>query len=288
MEALPQFVVAGLFLGGLYTLVALGIVFIYKSTKVFNFAQGWMVMLGAFMVVTLVQQFGVAIGLIAAFLFGALFGLAIDRLLMRPMIGQPLLAALLMTIMLAYVFEGITILGWGTFSRELPFNFPGRNITWGEVTIGRELLWGFGVALFAFAAFSLFYWRTMLGLAMRATAEDHQVAQSLGIPVRVAFTLSWVVAGLLCVLAGLFLGAVSGVHYIMWESLLPAIVVVLLGGLDSIAGVIVGGLILGLLQSLVSGYLNPALGNVVPFIVLLLILLVKPYGLFGLVRIERL
>jgi branched-chain amino acid transport system permease protein len=285
---LLQFIVGGLFMGGMYTLIALGIVIIYKSTKVFNFAQGWMVTLGAFMLVTLVGKFGVVAGLIAGLAFGALLGLGIERLLMRPLIGQPLIAALLLTIMLAHVFEGINILAWGTFGYDMPVKLPGESIKVGELVISHSLLWGIGVSIVAFAAFSFFYWRTLRGRVMRATAEDHQVAQSLGLPVRGVFSLSWALAGMLSVIAGLFLGVVSGVHYIMYTALLGAIAVVLLGGIDSIAGAIVGGMILGVLQSLVLGYLSPALADVVPYIVLLLILIIKPYGLFGLVRIERL
>jgi len=283
-----QFITGGLFFGGMYTLIALGIVIIYKSTKVFNFAQGWMVTLGAFMLVTLVEEFGVVAGVIAGLAFGALLGLGIDRLLMRPLIGQPLVAALLLTIMLAEVFEGINILAWGTFGYEMPVNLPGASIKVGEVVISHALLWGLGVSLVAFAAFSFFYWRTPMGRVMRATAEDHQVAQGLGLPVRGVFSLSWILAGLLSVIAGLFLGVVSGVQYLMYGALLGALAVVLLGGLDSIAGAIVGGMILGVVQSLVTGYLSPALADVIPFIILLLILIIKPYGLFGLARIERL
>ncbi len=283
-----QFIVGGLFFGGMYTLIALGIVIIYKSTKVFNFAQGWMVTLGAFMLVTLIGKFGVVIGVIGGLAFGVLLGLGIERLLMRPLIGQPLIAALLLTIMLAHVIEGINILTWGTFGYEMPVTLPGEAIKLGEVVIGHELLWGIGVSIVAFAAFSFFYWRTLTGKVMRATAEDHQTAQSLGLPVKGVFSLSWVLAGMLSVIAGLFLGVVSGVHYIMYTSLLGALAVVLVGGLDSIVGAIVGGMMLGVIQSLVTGYLSPALSDVIPYIVLLLILIIKPYGLFGLVRIERL
>ena len=283
-----QFIVGGLFFGGMYTLIALGIVIIYKSTKVFNFAQGWMVTLGAFMLVTLIGKFGVVIGVIGGLAFGVLLGLGIERLLMRPLIGQPLIAALLLTIMLAHVIEGINILTWGTFGYEMPVTLPGEAIKLGEVVIGHELLWGIGVSIVAFAVFSFFYWRTLTGRVMRATAEDHQTAQSLGLPVKGVFSLSWILAGTLSVIAGLFLGVVSGVHYIMYTSLMGALAVVLVGGLDSIAGAIVGGMMLGVIQSLVTGYLSPALSDVVPYIILLLILIIKPYGLFGLVRIERL
>jgi len=283
-----QFITGGLFFGGMYTLIALGIVTIYKSTRVFNLAQGWMVTLGAFMLVSLVEMLGVVAGVIAGLAFGALLGLGIDRLLMRPLIGQPLTTAFLLTIMLAYIFEGINILVWGSFSYEMPVKLPGEPIRLGAVVISHSLLWGIGVAVLAFAAFSLFYWRTLMGRVMRATAEDHQTAQSLGLPVKGVFSLSWMLAGMLSIVGGLFLGVVSGVNMLMYGALLGAIAVVLLGGLDSIAGAIVGGMILGLIQSLVVGYLNPSLADVIPYIILLVILIIKPYGLFGLVRIERL
>jgi branched-chain amino acid transport system permease protein len=283
-----QFIIGGLFLGGIYALIALGIVIIYKSTKVFNFAQGWMVTLGAFILATLIGKFGVVVGVIAGLAFGALIGLIIERLLMRPLIGQPLITAVLLTIMLAYVIEGVNILAWGSFGYDMPVTLPGESIKVGEVAISHDLLWGLGVAVMAFAGFSFFYWRAPMGKAMRATAEDHQVAQSLGLPVKGVFALSWIFAGLLSIVAGFFLGMVSGVHYLMYTGLLGAIVVVFLGGLDSIAGAIAGGMILGLIKSLVAGYLSPDLARAVIFIILLLILVIKPYGLFGLVRIERL
>jgi branched-chain amino acid transport system permease protein len=283
-----QFIIGGLFLGGIYALIALGIVIIYKSTNVFNFAQGWMVTLGAFMLATFIGKFGVVVGMIAGLAFGALMGLLIERLLMRPLIGQPLITALLLTIMLAYVIEGVNILAWGSFGYDMPVTLPGESIKVGNVVISHDLLWGLGVAVMAFAGFSFFYWRAPMGKVMRATAEDHQVAQSLGLPVKGVFALSWIFAGLISIVAGFFLGMVSGVHYLMYTALLGAIVVVFLGGLDSIAGAIVGGMILGLIKSLVAGYLSPDLARAVIFIVLLVILVIKPYGLFGLVRIERL
>jgi len=283
-----QFFIGGLFLGGIYALIALGIVIIYKSTKVFNFAQGWMVTLGAFMLATFIGKFGVLVGMIAGLAFGVFLGLIIERLLMRPLIGQPLITALLLTIMLAYVIEGVNILAWGSFGYDMPVTLPGESIKVGKVVISHDLLWGLGVAVMAFAGFSFFYLRAHMGKVMRATAEDHQVAQSLGLPVKGVFALSWIFAGLISIVAGFFLGMVSGVHYLMYTALLGAIVVVFLGGLDSIAGAIVGGMILGLIKSLVAGYLSPDLARAVIFIVLLVILVIKPYGLFGLVRIERL
>jgi branched-chain amino acid transport system permease protein len=170
----------------------------------------------------------------------------------------------------------------------MPVTLPGESIKVGEVVISHDLLWGLGVAVVAFAGFSIFYRRALMGKVMRATAEDHQVAQSLGLPVKGVFALSWILAGMISIVAGLFLGMVSGVHYLMYTGLLGAIVVVFLGGLDSIAGAIVGGMTLGLIKSLVAGYLSPDLARAVIFIILLVILVIKPYGLFGLVRIERL
>jgi len=288
MDIFLQFLVGGLFHGGVYSLIALGIVIIYKSTKVFNFAQGWMVTLGAFMLVTLIGKFGVVAGLMAGLAFGALLGLVIERLLIRPLIGQPHIASLLLTIMLAYIIEGVNILAWGSFGYAMPVTLPGESVKLGAVVIGHELLWGIGISIMAIAAFSFFYWRSLRGRVMRATAEDHQVARSLGLPVRGVFSLSWILAGILSIIAGLFLGMAAGVHYLMYTALIGAIVVVFIGGIDSIAGAIVGGMILGVINSLVLGYLSPDLARAVIFIILVVILVIKPYGLFGLVRIERL
>jgi len=281
------FVMSGIFLGAIYALIALGIVIIYKSTKVFNFSQGHLLMVAALMGAALSARFGVIGGMIVTVAGITLVALLLERLTLRPLIGQPLIAALLMTIALGYLLEGGSLIVWGEGLKTYPELFPEEAISIGEITIDQRVLWAFIVVAVSFTAFVLFYQRTLLGKAMRATAEDHQASQSMGIRVTHIFSISWVIAGLLAYVASVFLGSLAGAHYLNSHLGLKAIPAVLVGGLDSIVGAIVGGMIVGLLQSLVTGYLSAELGEVIPFIVLLIVLLVKPYGLFGLVRIER-
>ena len=281
------FTLSGIFLGAIYSIIALGIVIIYKSTKVFNFAQGHLLMVAVLLGATLSESFGIIGGMILTVAATACIALLLERLTLRPLIGQPLIAALLMTIALGYVLEGGALMIWGEGLYKYPELFPSEAVSIGSIAIEQEVIWAFVVVAVGFAIFVLFYQKAILGKAMRATAEDHQVSQSMGIRVTHMFSISWVIAAILAYGASIFLGSLSGGHYLNSHLGLKAIPAVLVGGLDSIPGAIVGGLIVGLLESLVTGYLSGELGEVVPFIVLLIVLLIRPYGLFGLVRIER-
>lgn len=281
------FTLSGIFLGAIYSIIALGIVIIYKSTKVFNFAQGHLLMVAVLLGATLSESFGIIGGMILTVAATACIALLLERLTLRPLIGQPLIAALLMTIALGYVLEGGALMVWGEGLYKYPELFPSEAVSIGSIAIEQEVIWAFVVLAVGFAIFVLFYQKAILGKAMRATAEDHQVSQSMGIRVTHMFSISWVIAAILAYGASIFLGSLSGGHYLNSHLGLKAIPAVLVGGLDSIPGAIVGGLIVGLLESLVTGYLSGELGEVVPFIVLLIVLLIRPYGLFGLVRIER-
>ncbi|MEW6350940.1 MAG: branched-chain amino acid ABC transporter permease [Thermodesulfobacteriota bacterium] len=281
------FLMSGVFLGAIYGLIALGIVIIYKSTKVFNFSQGHLLMVAALLGASLSEKFGVIGGMVLTVVGTSLVALVLERLTLRPLIGQPLIAALLMTIALGYLLEGGSLIVWGEGLYKYPALFPAEPLAISGVTIDQQVVWAFVVVSVGFGAFVVFYQKTLLGKAMRATAEDHQASQSMGIRVTRIFSISWIIAGLLAYVASIFLGSMAGAHYLNSHLGLKAIPAVLVGGLDSILGAIVGGLLVGLLQSLVTGYLSSELGEVIPFIVLLVVLLVKPYGLFGMVRIER-
>lgn len=281
------FFMSGVFLGAIYGIIGLGMVIIYKSTKVFNFAQGHLLMVAALLAATTAERFGVVGALIIAVLGTALIALILERLALRPLIGQPLIAALLMTIALSYLLEGGALIMWGEGLYKYPPLFPQDSVTVGGLDLQQRMVWAFIMVAVCFTAFVLFYRKTLLGKAMRATAEDHQASQSMGIRVTQIFSVSWAIAAALAFVASIFLGSLSGAHYMNSHLGLKAIPAVLVGGLDSIAGAIIGGLIVGLLESLVTGYLTSELGEVVPFIVLLFVLLIKPYGLFGMVRIER-
>jgi branched-chain amino acid transport system permease protein len=281
------FVLSGIFLGAIYSIIALGIVIIYKSTKVFNFAQGHLLMVAVLLGASISTKFGIIGGMIVSVAITALIALLLERLTLRPLIGQPLMAGLLMTIALGYLLEGGSLMVWGEGLYRYPDLFPTEAISIGSLMIEQHVIWAFFVVALCFTAFALFYHKAILGKAMRATAEDHQVSQSMGIRVTHIFSISWVIAAILAYAASIFLGSLSGGHYLNSSLGLKAIPAVLVGGLDSITGAIVGGFIVGLLESLVTGYLSAELGEVIPFIVLLIVLLIKPYGLFGLVRIER-
>jgi branched-chain amino acid transport system permease protein len=278
---------SGVFLGAVYAIIGLGIVIIYKSTKVFNFAQGHLLMVAALIAASTAEKFGMVGGLIITILGTTLIALILERLTLRPLIGQPLIAALLMTIALSYLLEGGALIMWGEGLYKYPPLFPQDALMVGGLAVQQQVVWAFIMVAICFTAFVVFYRKTLLGKAMRATAEDHQASQSMGIRVTQIFSLSWAIAAALAFVASIFLGSLSGAHYMNSHLGLKAIPAVLVGGLDSIAGAIIGGLIVGLLECLVTGYLTSELGEVVPFIVLLIVLLIKPYGLFGMVRIER-
>ena len=287
MYFFSYFFISGVFLGAIYSIIALGIVIIYKSTKVFNFAQGHLLMVAVLLGATLCERFGILLGLVLAVAATVLIAMLLERLTLRPLIGQPLIAALLMTIALGYLIEGGSLMVWGEGLYKYPPLFPEKAVMVSTIAIDQQVIWAFVVLAVSFSAFIFFYRRTVLGKAMRATAEDHQVSQSMGIRVTLIFSISWIIAAVLAFAASMFLGSLSGGHYLNSQLGLKAIPAVLVGGLDSVTGAIVGGFIVGLLESLVTGYLSGELGEVVPFIVLLIVLLIKPYGLFGLVRIER-
>ena len=300
MVALLQYVVAGTLLGAIYALIALGIVVIYKSTRVFNFAQAQFIVWGVLLSYWTIHWMGPALGLVAALVAGAPLGYVVERLTPLPLLCQPLLAALLMTLALGYLLEGLAFMGWGTAVRKYPevfapaiwkgriAAFPTGLMTLGPIKIGYTQLWSFGGTLLLFGLISSFYRWTPLGKAMRAVAEDHQVSQSLGIKVRFVFSLSWIIAAVIGFVAAVFVGSLSGAFIQLSDLGLRAIPAILIGGMDSIPGALVGGIIVGILEALATGYFGAGLGNVSPYLLLLLFLLVRPYGLFGQRRIERL
>ncbi len=293
MDIFLQLIMSGILTGGIYALIALGFVVIYKATGVFNFAQGELVMVSAYICWALIVQFGVPlwISFLLTFAIAAGIGLTVERFALRPMIGQPLLAAMMITLALIAVLDGLVTVIWGSRQEVLPDFFPRQPLHLGSVMISQQLLMGFGIAVALFVAFVLFFQRTKIGLGMRATAEDHQVSMSLGIKVSSSFAMSWVIACIVAAVGGILLGSVNGVNMNLAFLGLKAFPVVILGGLDSIPGAIVAGLIVGVLEKLATGYIDPLVGGgfaeIFPFIILLFVLMVRPYGLFGTKKIER-
>lgn len=287
MVGFVQYTINGLALGAIYTAIAIGIVLVYKSTKVFNFAQPAIVMFGVMISMVTISYFGLVFGILLALILTGALGLIMYRLTLRPLIGQPLLSALLMTLALSEVLQGFATLFWGTLGYGYPSPFSAEPIHMGEVSVSQPELAALVAIMLVIGLVALFYQRSLFGKVMRATAEDHQIAQGMGIGVQRVFTVSWAGAGILAVVVAVFLGSMCGAHTQLSIVGLRAIPAVLVGGLDSIAGAILGGLLIGVLEVWVAGYIGTLEAEVVPYIILLLVLLVKPYGLFGLVRIER-
>ena len=295
MTFLLQLVITGFALGMIYALVAIGFVIILKCSEAFNIAQGHFVMIGGYLGYTFLVTFGLPIwaSLLLAIVTAIIMGLLIERLTLRPLVGQPVLAVIMMTIALATIFEGLATLIWGGEYKAYHGVLPTVTLRLGELSIPSETTIGMIVSIVAVAILMLLFRYTKIGLAMRATAEDEQVVQSAGIRVTTVYALSWVIACVVGVIGGILLGGVSGVMIEMASVGLKAFAVVLLGGVNSIGGAIVAGIILGVLENVAAGYLDPllpaggGLANVFPFIVIIIVLIFRPHGLFGLAEIER-
>ena len=279
--------------GSIYSLVALGFVLIYKSSGIINVAQGQLLMVGAYVcwqfLVQMKMPFPAALAL--TILVAIILGLLIERFSLRPLIGQPVLAIVMMTIALAAFLDGMTSLIWGANWQNFPDFIPRTPVLVGGISLSQQHIFSFILAMALHAVFSVFFRFTRLGLAMRATAEDHQVAQSLGIGVKRVFAMAWVIAAAVSALGGVLLGSINGINLTLSVLGFKVLPVVLLGGLESIPGAIIAGPIIGILETLAAGYLDPYVGGgireVAPFVILVLALMFKPYGLFGLQRIER-
>jgi branched-chain amino acid transport system permease protein len=288
MEFFLQLTLNGLVVGGIYALVALGFVIIYKSSGVLNFAQGEFLMLGAYVSLTIMSAARVpfAAAFILTLLFSVVLGLLMERLVLRPLLGQPIISVIMVTLGLSSVLKAVVQGIWGTDTRPFPSVFPTDPVMLGPLPVSRGYLWSLGCVAVLLVLLSLFFRKTRLGLAMRATASSQQVALSMGISVRRIFALAWVIAAAVSAAGGMLLGAMrGGADGSLAFYGLKVIPVVILGGLDSITGAIVGGLVIGVLENLSGGYLDPLVGggvkDVAPFVALVLILMIKPHGLFG-------
>jgi branched-chain amino acid transport system permease protein len=291
MDFFVQLLVGGLSIGFLYGLSAMGFVMIFKSSSVLNFAHGELLALGAYVFLALFTW--LKLPLLTAFLIALagcfLFGMTIERVFLRPLIGEPLIFVIMLTVGLAAMFKGLILLVWGGNLYTYPDFLPGfLEIHMGTVRIppvyGAALLIG---TLFL-VLFGLFFKFSSQGIYMRSVADNQRAALSLGVNVKRVFALSWAIAALVAGMSGMVLGIINGVNVHNLSAIgLKVFPVVILGGLDSIGGAIIGGIIIGLLETFTGGYISPSLKDVVPYIVLVLILLVKPYGLFGLKEIER-
>lgn len=287
-----ELLVNGALTGLMYSLAALGIVLIYKSAGVPNLAHGAMIMLSAYFIYVFVSLAGLslwlAIPLAAVVMFG--FGLLCERLLLRRMVGQPIIMIVMLTLGLEIFLRGVAPGILGASPKSLDLGIGLAPIIVEGVFINRGYLYGAGVAVLMIAA-SLLFFQTRLGTKLRAISDDHVSSWSVGISVEHAIGISWGLAGVSAVAAGALWGSVQGVDWTLSTLLFPAIAVVILGGLDSIWGVLVGGLLVGILGSVVPGYVDPLVGggtrDVVTSLIILLTILVRPFGIFGREEIER-
>jgi branched-chain amino acid transport system permease protein len=295
LELLALFVVNGLIVGVLYGLVAMCFVLIYKASRVVNFAQGELLLLGAWVCWGAVVQLGLPFW--AAFLltlaFSVVLGILIQVVVLRPLIGEPLISMIMVTVGLAVFFQAILKWIFGVAPQSFPPVLGAQKVNLAGLEVEVAYLASCAVALVALAGFALFFHRSKLGLAMRATAFNQQVASSLGVSVRQVFAMSWAISALVSAMAGIVIGLVNGVSAGLAAFGIKVFPAVILGGLDSIVGAVVGGIIVGVLENLAEYVDGQFLhwGNlytIAPFYVLVAILMVKPYGLFGTQDIERL
>jgi len=292
-----EVVIGGLLTGVLYSLVALGFVLIFKASGVFNFAQGAMCLFAALALVRLVEGMPAALALIAAALIMLALAVAIERLVLRPLVNQDGLILFMATIGITFFITGFGQALFGSDVYTLDLGIPKNPLILFEPFIPGGLLvnefdlWAAVMAGVLVAVLAVFFQRTRIGRALRAVADDHQAAQSVGIPLRHIWVIVWAVAGLVALVAGVIWGSKLGVQFSIAFVALKALPVLMLGGLTSVPGAIVGGLIIGAGEKVSEVYLGPYLGggieNWFAYVLALLVLLVRPQGLFGERIIER-
>jgi len=291
MEFFLQLFFQGLSIGFLYALAALGFVMIFKSSSVLNFAHGELLGIGAFIFLAFSVKWNLPIPISFLLTLVGTFamGFVIERLFLRPLIGEALIEVIMLTVGLAAMFKGIMLFIFGGNLHNYPDFLP-KNLTiqMGTINIPPVYVATFIIGLIFLVIFGLFFKYSSQGIYMRSVADNQPAALSLGVHVRRVFALSWAIAALVCGMSGIILGIMNGINVHELSGMgLKVFPVVILGGLESIGGAIIGGLIIGLLETFTGGYISTSLKEVIPYIVLVFILLVKPYGLFGLVEIER-
>jgi branched-chain amino acid transport system permease protein len=283
-------VLNGVMIGLMYALIALGFVLIYKATDAINFAQGEFVMFAAFIAAGAAGlPFWVSALLAIAGM--VVLGFGLERIVLRPLIGRPIISVIMATIGLQAVLRGFATLAFGAGTRAIVMPISDSPISLGPVTVPPVQVVGAGVSLVFLAGFTWFFLKSRVGVAMRAVADSQQVAMAMGINVQRYFALAWAMAGVVSALGGIVWGAMLGVDNQLALVGLKVFPVVILGGLDSIIGAVVGGLIVGVVENLAAGYLDPYVGggtkDFVPYVLMIAVLMIRPEGIFGRRRIER-
>jgi len=283
----------GLLIGLMYALIALGFVLVYKATDAVNFAQGEFVMIAGILVAAALGVWKAPLWLAAGLGLAAMiaFGFALERTMLRKLIGRPVIAVVMATIGLASILRGIGPTAFGAGSRPLPLPIPDEPIILGPLFIPPIQLVGGLVSLMFLAGFGWFFVKSRKGIAMRAVADNQQVAMAMGINVERYFGLAWAMTGMVSALGGMIWGNIIGVDVNLSLVGFKVFPVVILGGLDSIPGAVIGGLIVGLVENIAAGYVDPYVGggtkDFAPYVLMILALMIRPYGIFGKKIIER-
>jgi len=293
MELFLMSLINGIMVGGVYALVALGWVLIYKCSGVLNLAMGELTLIGAYVTLTFYQA-GIpfVLSIICTLIIGIILGILVERIFLDKLIGEPILAVIMVTVGLSFFFKGLIEFVWGTNTRVYtPPIFPLEPITLGFIKISNVYLWSFILAILLFLIFAAFFKYSRWGLAMQATADDETAALSLGVSARFVYAAAWAIAFMSAGVGGALLGNINGINISVGYLGLLVLPAVVLGGLNSIPGAILGGITIGVLQNLSGAYLDRyfpgGVKEVFPFAFMAVFLLFKPYGFWGWERIER-
>ena len=293
MDFFLQLMVTGILVGSVYALVALGWTLIYKCSGVLNLAMGELTLIGAYVALQFYTWgFPFPIAIVCTLAVGFVLGLLVERLVLRPMVGEPILAVIMITVGLSFFFRALVGFVWGTDTRVFsPPVFPQEQVRIGKMVLGQVYIWSFVAAIILLVVFVLFFQKTRWGLAMQATADDEMAALSLGVSAKRVYALAWALAFMASGVGGALLGNMNGVNISIGYLSLLVLPAVVLGGLNSIPGAIVGGIVIGILQNLSGGYIDRftpgGVKDIAPFVFMVIILLFRPYGLWGWQRIER-
>lgn len=293
MEVFLMTLTTGVMVGGIYALIALGWVLIYKCSGVLNLAMGELTLIGAYVSLSFYSM-GIpfVLSLLISLIIGFILGILTERIFLDRLIGEPILSVIMVTVGLSFFFKGTVEFLWGTDTRVFtPMVFPLQPIKIGPLIIGQVYLWSFVAAIFLLVVFVGFFQYTRWGLAMQATADDEMAALSLGVSARFVYATAWAIAFMAAGVGGTLLGNINGLNISVSYLGLLVLPAVVLGGLNSVPGAIIGGIIIGILQNLAGAYLDKyfpgGVKEIAPFVFMVVFLLFKPYGLWGWERIER-
>jgi len=292
IEFLLGGLINGLAVGSIYALIALGFALLYKSTKILNLAHGELVLFGGYLAIALSHALPFPAAVFLTLVAAGILGFAVERAIMRPLFGQPLLSVIIVTLALGYIVRGIMVGVWGGDTRQFATVLPTGVVTVAGIAIQRVGIYSAATALVLLVVFWLFFRYSLVGIAMRAAANEQLTASTLGVSLRRVFAYAWAFAAIAGAVGGILLGLWLGVNFALGFVGLKALAAVILGGLDSIPGAILGGLLIGVIETTIGGYIDANIiygfKEIVAFIVILLVLMIRPYGLFGTEHIERL